>query len=132
MMRTRWQWALGVSLIFGVSALFNLGCSKEKIAHEREDVVSVWKHEAHSYSVSIMRGNEMVDIDFRKAPGMKDAVCYPNPITILADVPDGNNMWYEADYYMYGGLPRADVTIHIRSPDDVGGAGGTMASTVAA
>lgn len=110
-------------LLLICAVALTVGCTDKELFRERNDIVAVWKHEAGVYSVSTMSGNRIIDNSFHKVPGSGEA-CFLEKPEIVADVPEGGNMWYEAIYYGGGRLGiNARVTIHVRSIDDVGGAG---------
>lgn len=111
------------SIAFGLAmATVTTGCSKRQLGYEKMDIVSVWKHAAGKYSVSKMNGTEIVDVDFSRIPS-SGCVCNIGKCTLLVDVPAGSNMWCEVYYRMEYGASFSYVTIHVRSPDDVNGAG---------
>lgn len=98
-------------------ALMFCGC-KHTFVDERNDIVAVWKHEVGRYSITYKEGHELIDYNFNK----DGRSVYPS-FSIIADVPEDSNMWYEARYDLNANMSTAKVFIHVRSIDDINGAG---------
>jgi hypothetical protein len=102
-------------------AILLSGCGKPTlVGKDSREIVSVWKHEVGYYSVSFMDGNKIVDNGFKIYNGNYYLL---ETTTLIADVPEGSNMWYEAIYLSSIDGGSVVVTIHVRSMDDVHGAG---------
>jgi hypothetical protein len=92
-----------------------MGCNKT-IRDEKGDIISVWKHEVGRYSITIKEGNTLIDKAFYRTGECE--------FTLITDVPEGSNMWYEAHYYEdWNERGYQWVKIHIHSVDDISNAG---------
>lgn len=85
---------------------------------EKSEVVAVWKHDPGVYSVTIKDGITLVDKSFWSDMGRATPL-------IITDVPEGQNMWYEAHFSdnAFNGKGYSNVRIHIHSIKDINGAG---------
>lgn len=109
------------SIFIFIIVLFLLpvfGCKEQKLIHEHVYIVAVWKHGVDSYSVTYQDENKFLrDVSF-------SSDTKSDPVERVADLADGEKMWYEADYYYWGEWKIfRKVKIHIHSVNDLTGAG---------
>lgn len=116
-MRTK---IIGILLL--LSLLLLTSC-KTKLVENSGEAEALWFHEHNHYSVSITAGNTIFNKIIRGGAG------FDKPdVRIIKDVSMGNPIRYEIRYWyneFYGWTKKEDgyIRIHIRSIDDINGAG---------
>jgi len=96
-----------------IALLLVVLCGCDKI-QEKYDVDAIYLHEPGHYSVMIKEGSELLTKDFGDGS-----------VRIFTDVTNGQSCYYEAVYTENIGYVDG-VRLHVRSSDDIKGAGWTV------
>jgi len=101
--------------LFLISA--TTGCGPLPKGYEKVEVDAVFMHLRNSYSFMIYNGDEIEHRILQRWDTTK--------LKIVRDVSEGESLWYEGHYRICpGGTKRFDdITIHLRSIDDLKTAG---------
>ena len=112
--------ALSVFIVLSIIATFLMAFRSWNIktySKEKANCEAVYFHEHGVYSVMILtEEHQLTNIYFpRSSQNLK--------VIILADVKDEDSLWYETDYYSSNWGRFGNITIHVRSVDDLNGSG---------
>lgn len=100
-------------LLTGLFAVIGACSAQETVENTYDNVIRVFMHEPDTYTLMVPDG---------ESAELNSVYLRNYAIRIIADVPEGNNMWAKAKKYNPGGfLSLADKTaeIHIHSPQDI-------------
>jgi hypothetical protein len=106
------------NLVFVLLVLTSFGCEFKEVSFHvpKTNIVSVYFHEQHRFSVGILNADKTISIVPIPIPAN-----LPVPFRIISNVDSTKGMWYECNlkYFNFEVSPGGACSIHVRSIDDV-------------